>query len=353
MDKTEVRVPFDKLKEIVRSILVSVGLSGPDAEIAADVLVTTDARGVSSHGVYALPGYVRQMREGGIDPRSDIAVLEESGATCLIDGKNGMGQVVSVKATLKAIELARKYGTSVVCVRNSSHFGAGAYYAMMCAKENQIGIAISNATPVLAAPGGCGPAVGNNPIAVAVPTADDPVVLDIALSIVAVGKMMNIVKSGGTIPDNWITDEEGRPSTDPYVLDRGGAALPFGGYKGFGIAVITEILAAVLPGAGVTKELRDWLLYPHLPTRTGHFFAAIDVSRFMPVQAFKERVSLFGEEIRGGKRAAGVERLYMPGDMENEAERKSMLSGVAVPIHLWKALKELAEEEGLSLDMEL
>lgn len=354
MDKSEIKVSFDKLKEIVRSILVSVGLSAQDAEIAADVLVATDARGVSSHGVYALPGYVRQMREGGIDPKAEVVVLQESGSTCLIDGQNGMGQVVSVKATRKAIELAREYGSSVVCVRNSSHFGAGAYYAMMCAQEDQIGIAISNATPVLAAPGGCGPAVGNNPIAVAVPSGDeDPVVLDIALSIVAVGKMMNIVKSGGTIPDDWILDEEGRPSTDPYVLDRGGAALPFGGYKGYGIAVIAEILSAVLPGAGVTKELRDWILYPNLPTRTGHFFAAIDVSRFMTASAFKQRVSLLGKELRGGKKAQGVERLYMPGDIENEAGRRSMSSGISVPIHLWKGLQELAKEEGLSLDMDL
>jgi len=334
----------------VESILAAVGLSREDAEIAADVLVAADARGVSSHGIMSLPGYVRQITQGGINPRAEITVIRESGSTCLIDGCNGMGQVVSVKATRKAIELARNYGSSVVCVRNSNHFGAGAYYAMMCARQDLIGAAISNATPVLAVPGGRGPAVGNNPISVAVPSSSGyPVVLDMALSIAAVGKMVNIVKSGGTIPDNWIVDEEGRPSRDPSVLDRGGAALPFGGYKGYAIAVIAEILSAVLPGAAVTKELRDWLLYPDRPTLTGHFFAAIDVSCFQEPSTFKARVSALASELRNGPKTEDSSRLLVPGDLENEAEQQSMLLGVSVPVHAWKGLLDLARDVGVEL----
>lgn len=348
------RVQANRLREIVCSILVSVGMSAQDAAIAADVLVETDARGVSSHGVVALPAYVRQMKEGGSDPKADVAILRESGCTCLIDGQYGMGQVVSVKATRKAIGLARAYGSSIVCVRNSNHFGAGAYYAMMCARADQIGVAISNATPVLVAPGGRGPAVGNDPIAVAVPTSDGyPVVLDMALSVVAIGKMLNVAKSGGVVPDNWLVDEEGRPSVDPHVLSRGGAVFPFGGYKGYAIAVIAEILSSVLPGAGVTKELHDWMLESDKPALQGHFFVAIDVSRFQETSAFKARVSSLGTELREGPKAQGTDRLYMPGDMENESDQKSASLGVAIPEHAWKGLVKLASEEDLDLDLSI
>ncbi len=351
MNGPMLRVHADRLREIVCSILISVGLSAEDARIAADVLVETDERGISSHGVVALPAYVRQIREGATDPKAEVSILREFGSTCLIDGRHGMGQVVSVKATRKLIELAREYGSSIVCVNNSNHFGAGAYYAMMCAQSDQIGIAISNATPVLVAPGGRGPAVGNNPIAIAVPTSEgDPVVLDMALSIVAVGKMLNIAKAGGIVPDNWLVDEDGRPSLDPHVLSRGGAVFPFGGYKGYCIAVIAEILSAVLPGAGVTEELRDHILHPNQRALVGHFFAAIDVSRFQELAEFKARVSLLGKELREGPRAEGTDRLYMPGDLENQKRRESLSLGVAIPEHAWKGLMDLACEEGISLD---
>lgn len=347
-------VPAERLIKIVRSILVSVGMSAEDSAIAADVLVETDARGVSSHGIVALPSYVRQMREGGSDPRAKVAVVRESGGTCLIDGRYGMGQVVSVRATRKLIELAEEYGVSVVCVKNSNHFGAGAYYAMMCAAAGQIGFAISNATPVLVAPGGRGPAVGNNPVAIAVPTADGaPIVLDMALSVVAVGKMINIANSGGVMPSDWLVDENGRPSLDVHVLSRGGAVFPFGGYKGYGLAVMAEILSSVLPGAGVTKELRDFILHPDQRALQGHFFLSIDVSRFQELGTFEARVSSLGRELREGGRAEGTERLFMPGDMENDTQHRSAENGVAIPEHGWKGLVRLAGEQKLDLDMSL
>lgn len=347
-------VPAERLIKTVRAILVSVGMSKEDAAIAADVLVETDSRGVSSHGVVALPSYVKQMREGGSDPKAKVTIMKESGATCLIDGRYGMGQVVSVKATRKLIELAKEYGTAVVCVNNSNHFGAGAYYAMMCAAAGQIGVAISNATPVLVAPGGRGPAVGNNPVAIAVPTADgDPIVLDMALSVVAVGKMINISKSGGVMPSDWLVDENGKPSLDVHVLSRGGAVFPFGGYKGYGLAVIAEILSSILPGAGVTKELRDFILHPDQKAMQGHFFLSIDVSKLQELNTFKDRVSSLGKELREGGKAEGTERLFMPGDMENETFHRSEKLGVAIPEHGWKGLVKLASEENLDLDMSL
>jgi len=345
-------VPAERLIKTVRAILVSVGMSDEDATIAAEVLVETDARGVSSHGVVALPSYVRQMREGGSNPKAKVAIMKESGATCLMDGCYGMGQVVSVKATRKLIELAKEYGASVVCVNNSNHFGAGAYYAMMCAAAGQIGVAISNATPVLVAPGGRGPAVGNNPVAVAIPSADgDPIVLDMALSVVAIGKMINISKSGGVMPSDWLVDENGKPSLDVHVLSRGGAVFPFGGYKGYGLAVIAEILASILPGAGVTKELRDFIIHPDQRALQGHFFLSIDVSRFQELDIFKNRVGSLSKELRDGGRAEGTDRLFMPGEIENETYHRSERLGVAIPEHGWKGLTKLACEENLDLDM--
>lgn len=345
MDCLGVRIPDKKLMDITSGILMGFGFYEEDARIAARVLVDTDARGVSSHGVAALPKYIKQVRKGGIDPKARVKILSENGSICLMDGCNGLGQLTGVKATLHAIGLARRFGSSVVCVKNGSHFGAGAYYTMMCAENDMIGIVISNSTPVIGVPGSKGPAVGNNPISIAAPVeGKPPVVLDMALSIVAVGKMMNMYKEGKEIPDGWVFDSEGRPSKDPNDLDRGGSASAFGGYKGYGIAVMAEILSAILPGAGVAEQLKDWTLYPEEPSRLGYFIMAIDISKIRDVGAFKNGVRNFTDGLHGRPKAIDTDKLLVPGDIENETMAESAKKGIWIPNHAFIELMDLAKE---------
>lgn len=340
-----------KLMDTASGILRGFGFSEEDSRIAAKVLVDTDARGVSSHGVVALPNYMQQVKKGGIDPKAQIKIVSESGSVCLMDGCNGLGQLSGAKATLHAIELAKKFGSSVVSVKNGSHYGAGAYYAMMCAENDMIGIAISNSTPVIGVPGSKGPAIGNNPISIAAPTASGtPIVLDMALSIVAVGKMMNMYKEGKEIPDGWVFDSEGMPSKDPNDLDRGGSASAFGGYKGYGIAVMAEILSSILPGAGVAEQLKDWILYPEEPSRLGYFIMAIDISKMRDVREFKQDVSSFTDGLHNRPKAVGTDRLLIPGEIENEIMERSEQNGIWIPDHAYAKLVNLAKEVGLEVE---
>ncbi|OQB46905.1 MAG: putative oxidoreductase YjmC [Firmicutes bacterium ADurb.Bin153] len=351
MVRQGVYITARKLMDTASGILRGFGFNDEDARIAAKVLVDTDARGVSSHGVVALPNYMQQVKKGGIDPKAKIKVISENGSVCLMDGCNALGQLSGVKATMRAIELAQKFGSSVVSVKNGSHYGAGAYYAMMCAENDMIGIAISNSTPVIGVPGSKGPAIGNNPISIAAPTAGGPpIVLDMALSIVAVGKMMNMYKEGKEIPDGWVFDSEGMPSKDPNDLDNGGSASAFGGYKGYGIAVMAEILSSILPGAGVTEQLMDWILYPEKPSRLGYFIMAIDISKVRDAREFKKDVNSFVDGLHNRPKAAGTDRLLVPGEIENDTMRKSEQEGIWIPDHAFTRLVNLAKEVGVEVD---
>lgn len=343
------RISVDALKEFASSVLHRSGLSKDDSAIAADVIVTADMRGVSSHGMVALPGYVTQMRKGGIDPKSNIKVLAENAAVALVDGCAGMGQVVSYKSVALAIEKAKKSGACVASVRNSNHLGACAYYSTMCAKENMIGIATSNAAVLMAPTGGAGQLIGNNPLSIAVPSGDGhPVVLDMAMSVVAAGKLFNAMKAGKPIPEGWSLDAAGRPTTNPADLYSGGTLLPVGGYKGYGLALMVEMLAGVLSGAALTVDIAYFRGEPERPTGSGHMFIAINIADLMPVDEFGRRAEELIGRMKNAPKSPGVDRIYVPGEMECEAYDYTSQHGVALAEPVINDLRALGAEVGVA-----
>ncbi|HLZ10467.1 MAG TPA: Ldh family oxidoreductase, partial [Chloroflexota bacterium] len=271
-----------RLEEAVIAIFEGVGQPPGDTAIVADSLVQADLRGVSSHGVVRVPTYVAGLRDGSINPRPALDVVVDSGSRAVVDGDNGMGQVAAQRATELAIDLARRHGIGAVGLRRSRHCGAMAYWANQALAADCIGIATTNAGLNMAPTGGRDKIVGNNPVAIAVPTnLQWPFVLDMATSVVAGGKLDVAAIRGEKIPLDWATDTDGRP-TDDAVVGRRGLLLPVGGPKGYGLAVILDVLSGVLTGARFGGGLG--------PAGSGQFFMAVQIEGFMPVAEFKNRM---------------------------------------------------------------
>lgn len=333
------------LRAYAADVLKGVGMADDGAEVVADSLVSANLRGVDSHGIVRLIAYVTKMEKGGTKARPDIRLARDHAATAVVDGDNGMGQVVGSFAMREAMARARKFGVGMVVAHGSEHFGAAAYYAEMAAREGMVGFASTNAPPVMAPWGGRRQAIGNNPIAFAVPTRTPPaIVLDMSMSRVAGGKVRLAAKQGGTIPDGWIIDSEGRPSTNPEDLPKG--ALLAEGHKGYGLAVIVEVLCGALSGAAMLSELPNWLFEPTRATNTGHTLIAIDVAAFVDVDTFLDRVEAMRAELHGHPTAAGVESVLLPGDIEAAtSERRSR--GLPVPEEVVADLVTLGERYGV------
>ncbi len=336
------------LNEFCAKALEKAGLSKENANIAADILVECDIRGVYSHGVVALPYYIKQMKLGGINVQAEPAIEKEGLSYTLLNGNGGMGQLNAYKATKIAIEKAKKSGVAISTVKNSNHFGAGATYALMAAREGMIGQAISNAPPTMSVTGGKGRNIGNNPFSLASPAGKhSPVVLDMAMSVVAAGKIANAAVAGESIPKGWMLDKDGHDTSDPKAFQEGGALLPFGGYKGYGLAAFVEILAGIMPGAGITHQVTSWKRKPDAPTQTGHFIQVINVDAFMPIAEFKSRIDEFINEIHNYPRVDGCEKIFVPGEIENITAEKALQEGVYLAEGTAKGLIELAKETGL------
>ncbi len=244
-----------------------------------------------------------------------------------------------------AIKKAKACGVGYVGVKHSSHFGAAGYYAVMAARQGLIGLSMCNLDPVMVVPGSRGRAIGNNPLAYAVPAEKErPVFLDIALSTVAGTKIFNAQMEGKPIPDNWMVDDEGLPTTDPSGFPTRGAQLPMAGHKGYGLAVLVESLSAVVTGAAIASQVKSWVLDTKEPTDEGHAFLAIDVPAMMPPQIFQARMEGFVREIRSAPKAKGAERIYLPGEMEWERREAALAKGMVMPPYVLESLRGLAAD---------
>jgi LDH2 family malate/lactate/ureidoglycolate dehydrogenase len=348
---SKINVKESKLNVFCVSALKKVGVHPKDAKIAAKILVTNDMRGTNSHGTIALRGYVKQILGGGMNLKAEIKIIREGPAWALIDGGAGLGMVTAYKAMKIAIIKAKNSGIGMVNVKNSMHFSAAGYYAMMCTKENMIGIAMSNADPTVAVTGSIRRVIGNNPFACAIPVAKESAIcLDIAMSTVAGGKINLAEKAGKKIPEGWLLDRDGNPTTDPSEFAKGGALLPFGSYKGYGLAVIVESLAAVLSGAAVTRELNNWTTDLSKPCKTGHIFLAIDIDKIIPIKTFKNRMNDLISEIKSAPKAKGVNCIYLPGEIELKKEKKAKVCGIELEDGVINSLKKLADD--LELEVE-
>jgi LDH2 family malate/lactate/ureidoglycolate dehydrogenase len=339
----------DLLQAFCEEVFRSCGMTQEDAAILADSLVQANLRGVDSHGVTRVGIYVKRLKMGLVNPRPNIEVVRESDATLLVDGDNGMGQVVGVRALDLGLDKAKESGGVSVAVRRSNHYGAGAYYVQRAVARDTIAFAYSNAPPTMAPWGGVDPYVGTNPYAYGVPAGEhQPIILDMATSIVARGKIILAAERGEPIPEGWAVDKQGNPTTDAREALEG-SVLPFGGPKGYAISLMIDILAGALTGAGFGPRVNS--LYDNFdePQNVGAFFQLIDISHFADPATFKARVDRMIEEIKSSRKAAGTHEIFFPGEIEYRKEQQRRASGILVGAETVAELREVGRSCGVDM----
>ena len=327
-----------------QALLEASGLSAADAETVAVSLVHANRRGTDSHGVARLPTYAQRLRDGHMNRDPAPKVEREHGAVALVDGDQGPGQVAGVFATDLSIELAREHGAGVVVVRRSSHYGAAGYYAIRAAEAGMVGMSTTNSEPYVVPYGGIRHALGTNPIALAAPTPDGVWDTDMATSQVAVNKIFNARDEGRTIPEGWGVDEAGRPTTDPNEVF---AAVPLGGYKGYALAVLVEVLSGVLSGSGVGHGIGRLYEDAH-PQDVGHFHLAIDVDRLAGRERAGELLARLLGDLKEIPPAPGHDEVLVPGEPEARRQAERERDGIPLPANVWAAFNELSAELGVT-----
>ena len=314
-----------ELKRFSAAALTKAGLSRKNAEDAAEVLVATDTFGVLSHGTKNLYQYILKMKEGGLDAKAEPSIEREGPAWALMDGNAALGMITGRKAMELAVEKARRCGIAYVGVKNSCHFGAAGYYANIAAAAGMIGLSMSNGDPVMAVPNASRVTIGNNPFAFAAPLKNGKsLFLDIALSNVAALKVVMAKEKGVKVPDTWLVDENGNPTDDPAGFPERASLQPMGAHKGYGFAMMVEILAAVLTGAGMLSEIVSWNLKLPEKNKVGHAFIAVDIAQMMDMAEFEDRLQQVVDELHGAPKAKGADRIFIPGEMEWDKREKAL-----------------------------
>lgn len=344
-----VRVTAEALRSFVAGMLGACGVPADDAATTARILVEADLRGVHSHGVLGLLVYVKRLRAGGMAPKASVTVVADHGAAILLDGGNGLGQVVGATAMERAIARARDTGVALVGVRNSNHLGMNGAYAMMALPHDMIGFVTNAGSGNLLAPwGGVEPLLGTNPIALAVPAGEEPPpVLDMAMSQVSKGKITLAAARGETtIPPEWALNKRGEPTTDTKEAMEG-LLVPIGAYKGAGLSFMTGLLAGVWVGGHFGRDVRHLFGPPEIPQQTGHLMAAARVDAFMEPAEFKQRVDAAIREMRSSARAAGVEEILAPGERGHWLAAQRRAAGIPLDVEVARKLQALADEIGL------
>jgi len=332
----------EELARLAVRVLEARGIARSDAEDAARILVTGDLMGHSTHGVLRLESYGERLRSGAMDANARITVEEAAGAIVRVDGANALGPLVGLRALREAMSRARTHGVGLALARNSNHFGAIAPYCLMAADEGFASMIGSNASTTIAPTGGAQTRLGNNPLGFGVPCPGGrPVILDMAMSVVARGKIRAALQRGEPIPETWATDRNGNPTTDPKAaLD--GFLLPFGGYKGYGLALVVDLLAGVLSGAAYLDHVNSWLDDPDKPGNLGHFFLLVDTRVLGPTQWLAQRMADFDAIVHGTPRADPSVPVRVPGEMELERLERHRREGIAMDARLIARLEALA-----------
>lgn len=347
------RVRPDDLKRFSIKALMASGLSEHHATETAEVLVTTDAWGTFTHGTRQMLPLLDNVRKGGLDADAEPAIIAQGPSWALVDGHFAMPMVTSQLAMNTAIEKARASGIAYAGVRHSGHFGAGGFYAVMAAEKGMIGLCVGNVDVRMTVPGARSAVIGTNPLAYAVPTANErPVFMDIATSVVAISKVLTAKVAGTPIPDNWLVDENGRPTSDPSGYPETGAIVPMAGHKGYGIALLIEILAGVLTGAAFLSGVGNWLAEDPQPADQGHAFIALNIDALMALDQFKDRMDAMISELRDAPKAEGSDRIYLPGEMEWDRYKQAYSEGLQLPDFVLVNLFTIADRTGLTDDLE-
>jgi len=347
-------ITAEKLREIVIYTLEALGTPSHEAAIVTDFLIEANLVGHDSHGVIRLPQYVDRIKRGELKPRAKIKITKESSTTALIDGDWGFGQVIAKKAMEIAIDKAKKTNIAVVCVYNCNDVGRLGGYTLIAAKHNMIGIMAVNdagANPHVAPWGGITPILSTNPISVAIPTdKENPILVDMATSTIAVGKLQLALQREEKVPEGWFIDASGKFSTNPadYFTSRG-ALLPLGGkaagHKGFGLSLVVDILSGALSGAGCSsgREGRD---------AQGVFILVINVNGFIPFKDFIEKVDNLVKSIKNSRRIEGVKEILVPGEPEFRERSRRLEKGIFIEDKTWNKILKILNELNIKIQID-
>lgn len=355
---------YASLQEFAKRVFLSIGCDDEQADLAARVLLSADLRGIDSHGMARLPGYVRLWEVKRVVPSNRPFIMHESPSTALVDGNGALGLTVAPFAMQVAIEKARLAGTGWVSVQNSSHFGIAGYHAMMCLEHDMIGICMTNASPLVAPTFSRERLLGTNPIAMAVPAgAEPPFVADFATTTASNGKLEILQRKNEDAPEGWIQDQNGMVTCDAHSLKTGGALLPLGGdrqggsHKGYMLGSMVDILSAVLSGANFGPWVPPFPAYVPMPENMpgrgiGHFFGAMRIDAFRPAADFKKDMDQWISRFRSSAATEG-NRVLIPGDPERELEKERLARGIPIDNQVVEQNKLLADRFGLSLPEEI
>ena len=344
------------LHNFMQDVFTGIGVPKEDAKICSDILMSSDLRGIESHGVQRLKMYYDRILGGIQNATTEFRIIKETETTALVDAGHGMGHVAAYHAMNLAIKKAQKYGTGAVSVRNSTHYGIAGYYALMAIQEGMIGLTLTNARPSIAPTFGVEPMLGTNPLTIGCPTDEEfPFLIDCATSITQRGKIEVLARTKTPVPEGWVIDESGDQSTDTVsilnqlmngtaaLLPLGGAGEILGGHKGYGYGTAVEILSAALTGGPYMKDLTLEKGY-----KLGHFFLAINIESFLPLQTFKRIAGNIVRELRNSKKEPGQSRIYTAGEKEYEMEIERRKTGIPVNSSILNDLRIMQKDLDLT-----
>ncbi len=347
---------YQQLADFTKSVFLKIGCSAEHADTATNALLSADLRGIDSHGVARLSGYVRLWEAKRVNATPDIKVIHETPSTAVVDGDSGLGLVIAPFAMQIAIEKAKQVGTGWVSVQNSNHFGIAAHHAMMALENDMIGIAMTNASPLVAPTFSIDKMLGTNPICVAAPAGNEPAfVADLATTTAANGKLEILQRKNLQTPNGWVQDKDGNASNDPHALKTGGALLPLGGdkehgsHKGYALGAVVDIFSALLSGANYAPWVPPFPAYVPMPAQQpgkgiGHFLGAMRIDAFRPAADFKKSMDHWIQGFRNAKTIAGEEKVLVPGDPEREFEKERMKVGIPLLKQVVDDLHSLSEK---------
>lgn len=347
MSETAVRIPVSNLTTFVVDVLRAAGVSGEDGAIVADCLLTANLSGIDSHGVVRLAHYVRRLSNGTVKARPEMRFERTAAAVGYLDGDHGLGHVVGHRAVSEVMELAAEAGTGAVSVGNSSHFGMAGYYALRLAAQGYIGLCMTPTDPFLVPYGGSRPFFGTNAICVGFPAEGAPVVVDMATTSIPYGKVALAAVEGAAIPADWGLDARGQPTTDPTQI---AGLFPASGPKGSGLAMAVDIFGSLLAGMPWGPHIARMYGDLDSPRRLGHFFAAWDVRRFLPLDRFKRGLRAMCDELNAVPPASGFLRVSYPGQLEGECRRARGAEGIPLDPGLYRELAELGRSVNVTLE---
>jgi LDH2 family malate/lactate/ureidoglycolate dehydrogenase len=356
------RVDADELEELMRDVFEALGVKPDEARTCAEVLIESDLKGIDSHGVARLKQkYFDSIKDGIQYPETNLETIRDRGAMAVFDGGHGMGMVIASRAMQTAIDKAKKFGLGMVTVRNSTHFGIAGYYSQMATNQDMIGITGTNARPAVAPTFGVENMMGTNPLTFGIPSDEEfPFLIDCATSLVQRGKVETYDRLGKELPEGWVIGEDGEAKTNPAQILKdlvegqaalaplGGIGEESGGHKGYGYAATVEILSAALSGANFLKALSDVKDGERVKQNLGHFFIAIDVSFFQPLEEVKKTTGDILRKLRNSRKAPGEDRIYTAGEKEYLARQKRTEEGIPLTAVTREELKQMLAELDLA-----